>query len=59
MFSENCNRGLIMALKFSRNLEIRFSSMVIEGEVLAVTLAYECFCFWLELEVNLIVDNIV
>jgi hypothetical protein len=48
-----------MALKFSRNLEIRLSGVVVEGEVLAVTLTYGRFCFWLELEVILFIDGMV
>jgi hypothetical protein len=37
------NKGLIMALKSTRNLEIKLSDVAVEGEVLAVTLAYELF----------------
>jgi hypothetical protein len=48
-----------MALKSSRNLDIRLSGVAVEGEVLAVTLAYKRFCFWLELEVILFVDGMV
>jgi len=40
-------------------LEIGVSGITVEGEVLAVTLAYEFFCFWLELVVDLFVDGMV
>jgi hypothetical protein len=53
------NKGLIIALKSSRNLEIRLSGVTVEGEVLAVTLAYERFCLWLELEMILFIDGMV
>jgi len=56
---DRSNKGLIMALKSSRNLEIRLSSVAVEGEVLAVTLVYERFCFWLELEVISFIDGMV
>jgi len=46
-----------MVLKSSRNLYIRISGVSVEGEVLAVTLAYDRFCFWLELEEDLFIDG--
>jgi hypothetical protein len=48
-----------MALKSSRNLEIRLLGVDVEGEVLAVKVGYERFCFWLELEVILFIDGMV
>jgi hypothetical protein len=48
-----------MGLKYSRNLEIRRSGVAVENEVLTVTLEYERFCFWLELEVILFIGGMV
>jgi hypothetical protein len=53
------NKGLIIVLKSSRNLEIRLTGVAVEREVLVVTLAYERFCCWLELEVILFIDGMV